>query len=91
MRRIKPEYKFDVWLPKLAPSEKLLKAYVVDKIMSWRAFSAEYDKKVLKKNKKLIDFLKDLAKQQKITLLCWEKSEKRCHRSLLLKEIKKNA
>lgn len=88
MHRIHPEYLFDIWLPTLAPSEKLLKAYVIEKKMSWKLFSKKYIKEVINKNMKFIVLLCDLAKKHKIALLCGEKSPKYCHRSLIIKACK---
>lgn len=89
MRRIHPEYKFDVWIPRLAPSERLLKKYVIDKKITWEKFSEEFDKSVIKQNKSLISMLTYISKKKTITLLCAEKSVSRCHRALILKACKK--
>ncbi len=85
MRRIRPEYDFDIWIPRLAPPESLLKKYVIDKKITWNEFVPFYQNRVIDKNKRLIRMLVDLSKTTNITLLCWEKSATRCHRSLLLK------
>lgn len=87
MRRIKPGYDFDIWIPGLAPSESLLKKYVIDKSMSWPGFSRLYMRQMASQ-KHLIRMLVYLSVSTKITLLCWEKSAKFCHRSLLLAECK---
>jgi len=89
MRRIRYEYDFDIWIPKLAPSEKLLKEYVLDKKISWKQFSLKFKKHVLFKNKHLIFLLLFLSKITKISLLCGEKSAKYCHRKLIIEECKK--
>jgi len=86
MRRIKPEYKFDLWIPNLAPSEKLLNKYVVLKSISWLEFSVKYKKRVLSKNKALLRLINLIAKTKKITLLCYETKDTYCHRSLIIKE-----
>jgi uncharacterized protein YeaO (DUF488 family) len=85
MRRHKPEYDFDIWFPKLAPSEQLLKKYVKEKTIGWRVFSKEYKTKILTKNKKYIALLVKISKHTNISLMCWERDEKHCHR-LLIKE-----
>lgn len=89
MRRIRPDYNFDLWIPSLAPSEILLKKYVIDKTMSWNTFSQLYTRQVLQKQKQLINTLIYLSKRFRVTLLCQEKSATRCHRSLLLTECKR--
>lgn len=90
MRRIRPEYQFDIWLKTLSPSEKLLREYVIDKKISWEDFCKKYTKSVIEKKSNQIYFklLKDMSKTQKITLLCGEKSAKYCHRSLIIDTLK---
>lgn len=90
MRRIRPEYKFDIWLKALSPSEKLLREYVIDKKISWDDFCKKYTKSVVMKKSNQIYFklLKELSKNRKITLLCGEKSAKHCHRSLIINAMK---
>lgn len=88
MRRIRPEYDFDLWIPKLAPQEKLLKDYVISKKISWQDFSKKYKRQTLSKNKKLLKMLLILSKKSRITLLCSEKSYKKCHRKLIMDELK---
>ena len=89
MRRIKPEYKFDMWIPKLAPSKNLLDKYIVSKSITWREFSIKFKKQVLSKNKDLLVLLLTIAKFKPITLLCFELDDVYCHRSLIIEECKK--
>ncbi len=89
MRRIKPEYRFDMWIPKLAPSEILLQAYVINKRINWKEFSLRYKKEILNKNQKMIKLLIHMSKYSDITLLCAEKSARYCHRGQILKECRK--
>lgn len=84
MRRIHPDYDFDIWMPKLAPSEKLLKAYVINKTMGWEEFSRNYNSQVINKNAKLIKLICNISTKEKITLLCYEESPTRCHRRLII-------
>jgi uncharacterized protein YeaO (DUF488 family) len=88
MRRIKPEFNFDIWIPKLAPTEDLLKNYVIQQKITWVEFKKRFNQIVLNKNIRLIELLIFLSKKQNVTLLCWEKSAARCHRSLILKKCK---
>ncbi len=89
MRRIKPDYDFDLWIPKLSPPEKLLQDYVIDKKIGWEEFSNKFSRQVIRKNKKLINLLINLSKRNNIILLCAERSAKYCHRSLILGECLK--
>lgn len=89
MRRIKPEYKFDIWIPMLAPPEKLLNDYIISKKINWKKFSEKFNKQVLSNNKHLIRILISIAKIRKVTLLCFEEVDDYCHRSLIIKECKK--
>lgn len=89
MRRIHPEYDFDIWIPKLAPSEKLLKEYVINKTISWEEFSRKYKSLVVRKNTELIKLLVEISLKRKITLLCSEESPMRCHRRLIIEACAK--
>jgi len=86
MRRIHPEYDFDMWIPILSPPNKLLEAYVIEKNISWSRFTVEFKRLVLKKKKVgiILNELIRLSKTQTITLLCGEKSAKYCHRRLII-------
>lgn len=88
MRRIKPEFKFDMWLPVLSPSTKLLAAYQNKKV-SWPVFEKKLKKEILPKQKKYFEMIIGLSKRNNITLLCWEDSAEFCHRSIIAQEIKK--
>ncbi|MEX1052459.1 MAG: DUF488 domain-containing protein [Patescibacteria group bacterium] len=87
MRRIKPNYKFDIWIPKLSPSTKLLDDYVVNKKLTWEEFSKKFKKQVLQKNNDLLQMLYGISTKRKITLLCFEVNDKKCHRSLIIEQL----
>jgi uncharacterized protein YeaO (DUF488 family) len=87
MRRIKPGYKFDIWLPKIAPSDRLVDDYIVNEKISWEKFAKKYRASVLSKNGNIIELLYRLAKKEKITLLCFEDDISKCHRKLIIDEI----
>lgn len=89
MRRVKPEYDFDVWIPKLSPSEKLLDEYVISKKINWSEFTKKFKKNVIDKQPALLQLLAIISKDRRITLLCWEKSQKQCHRRLILEALEK--
>lgn len=87
MRRIKPEFKFDIWMPSLAPSTNLLKSYH-DKKIDWEKFEKRFKKEVLDKQNDYLDILLDISKKHAITLLCWEFKGENCHRLLVTKRLK---
>ncbi len=88
MRRIKPEFEFDIWMPVLAPSTKLLKEYH-DKKINWNQFEEKFKKEVLTKQTKYLKILMDVAEKETITLLCWEETPEKCHRRLVAEKLKK--
>jgi len=92
-----PSSLYDVWMPNLGPSEKLLKAVLAEEI-TWKEFSRRYreelfagggvdDSNVTIKNhgqKFTLRLLQHLAKHQAITLLCHcAEDAPQCHRYLL--------
>lgn len=92
-----PNSLYDVWMPNLGPSEKLLKSVLADEI-TWKEFSKRYreelfadggidDQNVTIKNhgqKFTLRLLQHLAKNQTITLLCHcAEDDPQCHRHLL--------
>jgi len=91
MRRVHPEYRFQIWIPEIAPSEELIEAYVIKKTMKWKEFIKLYTLQTLSKPsvKKILQLLVTIAQTEKITLLCTEESAKYCHRSLIIKECEK--
>ena len=79
---------FDVWKKELAPSKQLLKEYKAKK-KTWEEFAKSFQSE-LKDQKESIDALKELKTKSKsgnITLLCYEKDDKPCHRHLLKRLI----
>lgn len=88
MRRIKPEFEFDMWLPALSPSTRLLADYQNGEI-SWKLFEKRLKKELLPKKKQYIEMIIGLSKRNNVTLLCWEDSAELCHRSIITQEIKK--
>jgi uncharacterized protein YeaO (DUF488 family) len=82
MRFVKNFYDYDEWLRDLAPSIELLNDYRNKKI-DW----SEYEKRYLKEmegKKELIRKLKKRSDEgEMVSLLCWEKDDRFCHRRLL--------
>lgn len=88
MRRPDSWAKFDIWFPVLAPSNKLLTEYHKKKL-NWQDFEKKFKQDVIKKQKKYLGLLVEIALKRKITILCWEKTPEYCHRRLVVEECKK--
>lgn len=80
-------FKYDLWIPSLAPSEKLLKDYNSKKI-TWAAYERRF-KEEIKNADKIVDALVLLAEHRDITLYCYQSSPKECHRRLVAEECKR--
>jgi uncharacterized protein YeaO (DUF488 family) len=95
--------RYDVWMPNLGPSERLLKAFL-NGAVGWREFAATYQKQLLAdaavdaenpriKNhgqKFTLRLLKELAGRQPVTFLCaCAEDEPHCHRHLLKKAVER--
>ena len=89
--------RYDVWMPSLGPSEKLL-GQILDGRISWAAFSKQYRAELFMdgpidarsrtiKNhgqKFTLRLVKELARSEPVTLLCHcAEDEQHCHRHLL--------
>ena len=82
MRFTKPFHDYDEWIRELAPSPKLLDKSRSGKI-SWEEYKEQYLSE-MEDQKTLIQELKNRSDAGEIiTLLCWEKDDKHCHRRLL--------
>ena len=96
-----PAGRYDVWMPSLGPSERLLKAGQAGRI-SWAEFAAGYRAELFMdgpidsrsgsiKNhgqKFTLRLIKRLARSGHVTLMCHcAEDEDRCHRHLLRKLI----
>jgi uncharacterized protein YeaO (DUF488 family) len=76
---------YDVWLPELAPSEKLLKlGQAADDEKRWRTFAKRYRTEMGQADKRrLLDLLAALSRQTNFSVGCYCADESRCHRSIL--------
>lgn len=91
MRRPDGKADYDIWMPTLAPSDKLLTAYHQKKV-SWDEYEVRFTDEVLKKNKKYVQILCELAVNHTVTILCWENTPEKCHRRLIAEACgKKNS
>lgn len=89
MRRIKPEFGFDIWLPRLAPSTQLLKEYL-EQTIPYELFQKKFLKE-LAKQQNFLELILFLAEKEPVTLLCWEESAEFCHRTIVTEQLKKIA
>jgi len=76
---------YDVWLPNLAPSEKLLKAGRLAKDeKAWRSFVKRYRSEMSRaENSRVLDLLTALSHQTNFSVGCYCDDEQHCHRSVL--------
>jgi uncharacterized protein YeaO (DUF488 family) len=79
---------FDVWLPLVAPSRELVKAFTSGKKSAgqfFRAYRAEMKQPAARHT---IELLAALARHTPIAVGCYCEDESRCHRSALIKLIR---
>ena len=87
---------FDVWLPSLAPSAKLLARFKkrdFDDGSVRKAFFEAYERELLAstESRQTVAFVAQVVARTPISVGCFCSDESRCHRSRLLKIIKKHA
>ena len=79
---------FDVWLPELAPSAKLV-SWVFSQPLTpkcWSAFAQRYRREMqTPAARRLIELLAALSPQTNFSVGCYCEDESRCHRSVLKK------
>lgn len=79
---------FDLWLPEVAPSAKLL-AYATAAPWTaarWRRFANSYRREMRQPAaQRLLDLLAHLSHQSNFSVGCYCEDESRCHRSILRK------
>lgn len=76
---------YDVWLPNLSPSMKLLKeAKTVKGDKAWSSFKKKFRTEMNSPEaSKVLDLLAALSHQTNMSLGCYCENEARCHRSIL--------
>jgi uncharacterized protein YeaO (DUF488 family) len=78
---------YDVWLPELAPSEKL-RAWVMSRPITgqrWKTFARRYRREIAAPTAaRLLALLSALARTTSFSIGCYCDDESRCHRSLLI-------
>ncbi|MGB6721611.1 MAG: DUF488 family protein [Terracidiphilus sp.] len=87
---------FDVWLPALAPSAKLLgeiKKYDFENPAQRKKFFDRYEKELLSnaESRQTVEFMAEVAARVPIGIGCFCEDESRCHRSRLYKIIQQLA
>ncbi len=82
MRRPASDLNYDLWMPVLAPSHKLLTDYHKKKV-DWKIFCTIFDNEVIGKNNSYLSLLITLASRHDVTILCWEDTPEFCHRRLV--------
>ena len=76
---------YDVWLPNLAPSEKLVKIGLKSRDdRSWRSFVRGYRAEMKRPEaSRVLDLLAALSHGADFSVGCYCEDERRCHRSVL--------
>ena len=77
---------YDVWLPELAPSEKLFRWAVSQPWTDarWRRYSKAYKREMkTPAAQRLLELLARLSHRSSFSVGCYCEDEKRCHRSIL--------
>jgi uncharacterized protein YeaO (DUF488 family) len=94
--RYKRDGYFDVWLPAIAPSAKLLsrlKRRDPDDAGVLKDFFDSYERELLStaSGRQTIEFLAEVAARTPISIGCFCEDESRCHRSRLYKIVQRHA
>ena len=76
---------YDVWLPELAPSDRLVKlAQRVTDAAGWNTFVRGYRRELTQPGaSRLLDLLAALSHQTDLSVGCYCEREDQCHRSVL--------
>ena len=85
MRKPGDHTDWDIWMPTLAPSLPLHKAYQRGQ-KSWDEYVPIFNKEVIEAMNHHIRLLVHMAQHTTITILCWEKTPDQCHRRLIIQE-----
>jgi len=75
---------FDLWLPELAPTDKLVAFVQGDVEGRWKTFAKRYRAEMSKPPaNRVLGVLAALSRQADLSVGCYCENESRCHRSLL--------
>jgi uncharacterized protein YeaO (DUF488 family) len=84
---------YDVWLPELAPSQKLVSWALSQPWtdMRWKRFASTYRREMSDpRAERLIELLAALSKSANLSVGCYCEDDERCHRSLLRELLAEN-
>ena len=95
-----PRTQYDAWMPNLGPSEPLLKGFHAGEV-EWKEFARRYKKEMFEMgpmdagNKRIKNYgqkftlrlIKELARRQPVTLLCYCAEDAVCCHRFLLKAL----
>ncbi len=83
----KPDFNapWDIWMPTLSPPLDLHKAYQGGTV-DWDGYVKRFVPEVIVARHNHIQLLVDMAKNNTITVLCWEHTPEKCHRRLIVEE-----
>ena len=77
---------YDVWLPELAPSQKLV-SWAMSRPFTterWKRFERDYRREMkAPEAERLLELLARLSQQTNVSVGCYCEDERRCHRSIL--------
>lgn len=82
---------YDVWLPNLAPSEKVMQmGRAAESDAGWRKFDRAFSAEMKKPDaSRLLDALAALSHTSDFSVGCYCEDESRCHRSVLRRELQR--
>jgi uncharacterized protein YeaO (DUF488 family) len=81
---------YDVWLPSLSPSAELIRGADIDNDRGWRTFERRFTAELKQPDKaRLLDTLAALSHTADFAVGCYCADERRCHRSVLRRELEK--
>ena len=81
---------YDVWLPNLSPSAELIRSAVIDDDRGWRTFERRFTTELRQPDKaRVLDALAALSHTADFSVGCYCEEERRCHRSVLRRELEK--
>ena len=83
---------YDVWLPQIAPSAKLVSWIIGHPLTasSWKQFEKQYLHELASPdNQRLLDLLAALSQETDFAIGCFCENENQCHRSILREVLAK--
>jgi uncharacterized protein YeaO (DUF488 family) len=80
---------YDVWLPELAPSERIIRLAQRGDPASWRSFDRRFTAELKRPPaRRLLELLARLSRRANFSVGCYCADESRCHRSILRRELR---